>query len=270
MTEQDIIPHGLLWIHKFSRGSRKKKLILIQGCFHSDNYPEIDYSAWTRSCRRAGFQGTINGFFKESLDYESILEEYAHGLGDIMKKCEEKDRTDLTAEIIQKTREQWLDSKSKATAAGEELACMIALLHDPEKIILMGYSLGCRCIKACLEALAEKGIEVSEAHLLGGAIASGESWEKASRAVRGEITSYYSKNDAILQIPYHAVELITGIVPPRDKDRTLTSLPPGLLNFSVGLKGITWPGKKVKNIDVSAFINSHGDFEKNLHHFITF
>jgi len=37
-----------------------------------------------------------------------------------------------------------------------------------------------------------------------------------------------------------------------------------------GLKGIARPGKKLKNIDASDFVNRHAGFEENIHHFIKF
>ncbi|MEA1926802.1 MAG: DUF726 domain-containing protein [Candidatus Auribacterota bacterium] len=158
----------------------------------------------------------------------------------------------------------------KAIAAGEELAGRIASIRDPGKVILMGHSLGCRTIKTCLENLSDKRIKVKEVHLLGAALPAGESWARASRAVRGEITNYYSKNDTILQIPYHAAELLSGLAAPRKEDRALPAIPVGIPLSPAGLKGINWSGNKLKNINVSDSVDRHPGFEENLHHFIKF
>lgn len=269
MTNKNKIHYDLTRILKPLPASRGEKLILIHGSFHSQNFRGKDFRAWTRSCRRAGFRGEISGFSWESFDYGSLLEDFANGLADVARKGI-RGTPDLAGRILQGSRKRWLDSKAKAVDAGEELAGRINSLGDPEKVILMGHSLGCRTIKTCLEKLAEQIIEIKEVHLLGAAVPASESWARASRAVRGEITNYYSKNDAILQIPYHAAELFSGLTVPGKKDRALPTAPRKLLNPPAGLKGIRWSGKKLKNIDVSSFVNRHAGFEENLNHFINF
>jgi len=181
-----------------------------------------------------------------------------------------KGAPDLATRAIKGSRERWLESKAKAEAAGEELAGRFAHLPSPDKVILMGHSLGCRAIKTCLENLADDEIKVREVHLLGAAVPAGESWTRASRAVRGVITNYYSKNDNILNIPYHAAELLSGIRGPKNRDLDFPAIPAGFSVSPAGLKGISRSGKKIKNIDVSAFVNRHAGFEENLHRFIKF
>ncbi len=251
------------------RGSRGNKLILIHGCFHTRGFREKDYRVWARSCRKAHFRGGISGFSWESFDYGALLVDFAEGLTNVVRKGL-RGAADLAEQAIKGSVERWRDSKAKAVAAGEELAGRISSIRDPGKIILMGHSLGCRAIKTCLEKLEEEGIKVKEVHLLGAALPAGESWDKASRAVRGDITNYYSKNDAILQIPYHTAELIHDLTAAAKKDRALKTMPAGLLNSPAGLKGISRSGKKVKNIDVSDFVDRHTGFEENLPRFIKF
>ena len=160
ITEQSKMHYDLTRILKSLPGSRGEKLILIHGCFHSRVFRGKDYRVWARSCRRAGFRGEINGFSWESFDYGALLEDFAEGLADVVRKGL-RSATDLAERAIKGSRERWRDSKEKAMAAGEELSVRITSLRDPGKVILMGHSLGCRAIKACLEVRSERGMPLT-------------------------------------------------------------------------------------------------------------
>ncbi|MFH1039166.1 MAG: DUF726 domain-containing protein [PVC group bacterium] len=269
MTEQNKVHSDLIRILKSLPGSRGEKLILIHGCFHSREFRDKDYRAWAHSCRRAGFRGEIDGFYWESFDYAALLEDFAEGLAGVVRKGF-KGAADLAVQALHGSRERWQDSKAQAISAGEELARHVSSTGSSEKVILMGHSLGARVIKTCLESLAKGGTEVKKVYLLGAAVPSGESWAGTSRAVLGEIINCYSTNDAVLQIPYHAAELLSGIADTDGGNRAVQKMPAGLLDSPAGLRGIAKAGKKVANVDVSNFVDRHNGFEKTLHRFVKF
>jgi len=252
-------------LKKAARGGGGEELYLIHGCFHGCSILNKDYDVWARNCRKAGFRGSILGVHWESLDYAVLLEDLASALAKLPISGWGF-AVDLGASALKSARERWADSREEAVAAGRKLADMLCSRRGSIRTVLMGHSLGCRLVKACLEGLAGRRRAVERAFLLGAAVPAGESWRNASRGVRVDIANYYSEHDAVLKMPYHAAELLTRLSQEGLKkiDRT------GLLKPPAGLRGIDRPGRKIVNVDVSWAVSAHDEFEKKLAGYLKF
>jgi hypothetical protein len=177
----------------------------------------------------------------------------------------------LAGKILDGTRENWEEAKALAETAGAELAGKIGGCRRPVR--LMGHSLGCRAVKACLENLEPGGLKGGSVYLLGAAVPVGESWERAAAAVEGKIFNYYSRSDPVLKYPYRTAELlkILSLLERRVPKNLLELLPrPGRRKIAAGRMGIEKDWGKIVNKDVSDSVSGHGDFERRLPRFLRF
>lgn len=113
------------------------------------------------------------------------------------------------------------------------------------KFILVGHSLGCRVISSCLEELSITNYrEVSEIHLLGGAIGNNEDrWNRVKKPVSGNIYNYSCQNDNVLKTLYKVGTFFA-------------SKPIGTHPIEIG---------GVVNIDVTESVSGHMDYKNKAH-----
>jgi pimeloyl-ACP methyl ester carboxylesterase len=109
-----------------------------------------------------------------------------------------------------------------------------------ESFTLVGHSLGGRVIYYALQALAtRRDIKIHDVILLGAAVGRKDDagWRTAQTAITGKIYNCYSSNDGVLRYLYQFLNL----------------------KFSdpAGLRPITYPGRKIENVDCSDLVGSH-------------
>jgi hypothetical protein len=146
--------------------------------------------------------------------------------------------------IMNLIKNPWLTAMVKAMVTGSLIAALMARTNNKDGFILMGNSLGTRVIYYALEALSTQEINcVKDVYLLGGTIdgADIEGWEKAARAVDGNIYNCYSSNDTVLKYLCQPANLF--------------------LTKPIGLGPIEYQDIKIKNIDVSDLVSSHMEYK---------
>lgn len=139
-----------------------------------------------------------------------------------------------------------LYAMKKADKIGEYLGEYI-LMSKRKSFILIGHSFGARIIYFTLKYLSKNHDQkkIKHVHLLGGAIDNKE-WENCSKAVESYIYNYYTEND-----------------------KTLTKLGKLFRSDPIGVYAIENDDEKIKNIDVSPYIDSHTNYKPNISKFIT-
>ncbi len=279
--------HSLVLLERARPGAAGEELILVHGCLHGRGVRVKDYREWAQSCREAGFQGGVRGYYWDSIDPLRLIRFLAGVV--VGSRAEVDDPTPapsrpkkrkllakagglavkvgpaLLRGTLNETGKWWEEADSLARSAGADLAGKVRR-RTGSRIFLMGHSLGCRVVKTCLEELGP-GAGVGSVYLLGAAVPAGESWDRAAAAVEGKIYNCYSRRDLILRFPYRAAGLprIEGPL-----ERWLLENLPGILPLSrrrrpaAGRAGIESGGGKIVNLDLTEAVRRHGDFERGL------
>jgi hypothetical protein len=143
----------------------------------------------------------------------------------------------LAADIA---RNPWHTAKVRADSTGVALAGLLART-DVESYILVGHSLGARAMVTTAQTLATKsdGPKVDTVHTLGAAIGAKGDWRILNDAVTNAVYNYYSTNDNVLKYLYSIAE--AG-------------------EQSAGLRGFASKFPKIRDRNVSRFVNSHSDY----------
>jgi hypothetical protein len=141
----------------------------------------------------------------------------------------------------------WHTAMVKSMMTGILIADLIARTNNEDGFTLMGHSLGTRVIYYALQALStRKDICIKDVFLLGGTVdrLDIEGWEKAAKAVSGNIFNCYSSNDAILKYLCQPANLF--------------------LSKPIGLGPIDYKDNKINNFDVTGIVSSHMEYKNNL------
>ena len=138
----------------------------------------------------------------------------------------------------------WHVAKNRADKTGVILADLLARTNA-NSYVLVGHSLGARVMVIAAQSLGTKkdGPRIEAAHLTGAAIGAKSDWRTLTASVDDAIYNYYSNNDKILKYLY-------GTAMGGQK--------------AAGLIGFTPCPPKLKNIDVSARVESHSDYYTKL------
>jgi hypothetical protein len=138
----------------------------------------------------------------------------------------------------------WHVAKNRAEKTGAVVADLIART-DADSYVLIGHSLGARAMVFAAQVLGTKagGPRVQDAHLLGAAIGAKGDWHALISRVDGAVYNYHSVNDGILKFVYPAAEAGQG---------------------AAGFRGFRRAPEKVQNIDVSAEVETHFAYVKNV------
>ncbi|MCF6147140.1 MAG: DUF726 domain-containing protein [Candidatus Kuenenia sp.] len=139
----------------------------------------------------------------------------------------------------------WHISMVKAQMTGVLLADLIARTNNIDGFVLMGHSLGARVIYYLLEALSTKNISpINDVYLLGGAVDRKDidGWEKALKAVNGNLINCYSSNDNTLKFLYQGAN--------------------ALVSRPIGLGDIEVIDNKLINKDTTSIIAGHMKYKE--------
>jgi len=153
------------------------------------------------------------------------------------------------AQVIALATNPWHTAMVKAEQTGVLLADILKRCNQQD-FILIGHSLGARVIYNCLSTLATtKNKNIHSVHLLGGAIDNDSTyWTCAQEAVKYKIYNYHTKDDLILKYLYSV----------------------GTFFSSSPIGRNTIHASKVKNINVSGYVNGHMDFKQNFYEYHPF
>lgn len=138
----------------------------------------------------------------------------------------------------------WHVAKNRADKTGVVLADLIART-DVGSYVLVGHSLGARVMAVAAEALGTKpdGPRIEAAHLLGAAVRSKSDSEALTAHVDDAVYNYFSSNDKVLKYLYAFAQ--GG-------------------QAAAGLKGFSPESPQLKNIDVSAQVDGHSEYQQNV------
>lgn len=139
----------------------------------------------------------------------------------------------------------WHVAKNRADKTGVILADLLARTAE-DSYVLIGHSLGARAMVVAAQALSTKpgGPRVQAAHLLGPAIGAKSDWHSLTAKVDDAVYNYFSKNDPILKLVYPTAQ--AG-------------------QISAGFSGFVPVVDRLKNVDVSDFVESHHGYHANVH-----
>lgn len=136
----------------------------------------------------------------------------------------------------------WHSAMLNAEKVGALLAEAISRTEG-QTFTIIGHSLGARVAYYALQALATKDEQfVEDAILMGAAVGATDSseWNRATKAVKGNITNCYSTNDQVLNLLYKAANV--GLSSPAGRQ---------------AVSGIA-------NLDCTDFIEGHNTWKENL------
>ncbi|WP_244259544.1 DUF726 domain-containing protein [Rathayibacter sp. VKM Ac-2759] len=138
----------------------------------------------------------------------------------------------------------WHVAKNRADKTGVIVGDLLART-DAESYVLVGHSLGARLMVVAAEALGTKpgGPRIESAHLLGAAIGAKSNWDALTAAVDEGVYNYHSTHDNILKLLYRTAQ--AG-------------------ETAAGLVGFTPTSSKIQNIDVSADVRTHFEYQKKV------
>ena len=229
------LPFELEEINSNLPGGRGRGIILIHGFL---NTRRDSYSVWINSLRTAGWKGSIFGFWWDAgnpmlkhlvclmmlLGHPGVKIGAALYLKEVWDKARrEADNTGrLFGKYLMHNRPRWTRNK----------------------LILMSFSLGTHVTCRALEAGRNSNKFIAdEAFLYGGAFPIRAPWPTIAGGVRTEIHNHFSNHDEILRYLYPL-----GV---KKNERP-----------SIGLHPINSKSPKIKDWDVSDFVQSHGDYER--------
>lgn len=139
----------------------------------------------------------------------------------------------------------WHTAKVKADRTGVALAGLLART-DAKSYVLIGHSLGARVAATAAETLAtsKTGPKIDTVHLLGAAVGSKGDWRLLDKAITGAVHNYHSSNDGVLKYAYRTAQ--GG-------------------QSAVGFVGIRTDFARIHDHDVSALVDGHSMYLKNVH-----
>nr|XP_032824222.1 transmembrane and coiled-coil domain-containing protein 4 isoform X2 [Petromyzon marinus] len=151
----------------------------------------------------------------------------------------------LAANIIDNP---WDVCLNRAAETGKQLArVLLSRQQGKRPVTLIGFSLGARVIFYCLEEMAkEKGCEgiVEDAVLLGAPVqSSAKRWDPIARVVSGRITNGYCRGDWLLKFLYRSSSVQLNVA---------------------GLQPVCTDSRQINNVDLSAVVNGHMDYMKEM------
>ena len=137
----------------------------------------------------------------------------------------------------------WHVAKNRADKTGVVLADLLART-TAESYVLVGHSLGARAMAVAAQTLGTKsdGPRVEAVHLTGAAIGAKGDWSTLTARVNDAVYNYHSTNDNVLKYLYAVAQI----------------------SQAAGLNGFTPSAPRLKNIDVSAQVESHSDYYANV------
>lgn len=138
----------------------------------------------------------------------------------------------------------WHVAKNRADKTGVIVGDLLART-ETDSYVLIGHSLGARVMIVAAEALSTKpgGPRIRAAHLLGAAIGARSNWDAMTAAVDEAVYGYHSTNDNVLKYVYRTVQ--GG-------------------QAAAGCEGFKPASSKLINIDVSAGVKTHFDYQGNV------
>lgn len=138
----------------------------------------------------------------------------------------------------------WHVAKNRADKTGVIVGDLLART-ETESYVLIGHSLGARAMVVAAEALGTKpgGPRIQAVHLLGAAIGAKSNWDALTGAVDDAVYGYHSSNDNVLKFVYKMVQ---------------AGQP------AAGCVGFRPASGKLVNVDVSADVLSHFDYQDNV------
>jgi len=138
----------------------------------------------------------------------------------------------------------WHVAKNRADKTGVIVGDLLART-TADSYVLIGHSLGARVMVVAAETLGSKpgGPRIQSAHLLGTAIGARSDWARLTSAVDEAVHGYHSANDNILKFVYKAVQVGES---------------------AAGLEGFHPESRKLQNIDVTAQVKSHFEYQENV------
>lgn len=138
----------------------------------------------------------------------------------------------------------WHVAKSRADKTGVIVGDLLART-DAESYVLIGHSLGARVMVVAAQTLGTKpdGPRVQSAHLLGAAIGAKSNWDGLTAAVDDVVYGYHSTTDNVLKYVYKTAQ--AG-------------------ETAAGLHGFKPDSSKLQNVNVSAQVKTHFDYQDNV------
>ncbi len=138
----------------------------------------------------------------------------------------------------------WHVAKSRADKTGVIVGDLLART-DAESYVLIGHSLGARAMVVAAQTLGTKpgGPRIESAHLLGAAIGAKSNWDSLTAGVDGVVYGYHSSTDNVLKYVYKSAQ--GG-------------------ETAAGLGGFIPDSSKLQNVDVSADVKTHFDYQDNV------
>ncbi|MCK8467826.1 TMCO4 family protein [Microbacterium sp. KSW4-16] len=138
----------------------------------------------------------------------------------------------------------WHVAKSRADKTGVIVGDLLART-DAESYVLIGHSLGARVMVVAAQTLGTKpgGPRIQSAHLLGAAIGAKSNWDGLTAAVDDVVYGYHSTTDNVLKYVYKTAQ--AG-------------------ETAAGLHGFKPDSSKLQNVDVSAQVKTHFDYQDNV------
>lgn len=138
----------------------------------------------------------------------------------------------------------WHVAKSRADKTGVIVGDLLART-DAESYVLIGHSLGARVMVVAAQTLGTKpgGPRIQSAHLLGAAIGAKSNWDGLTAAVDDVVYGYHSTTDNVLKYVYKTAQ--AG-------------------ETAAGLHGFKPDSSKLQNVNVSAQVKTHFDYQDNV------
>ncbi|WP_084515770.1 DUF726 domain-containing protein [Microbacterium luticocti] len=138
----------------------------------------------------------------------------------------------------------WHVAKSRADKTGVLLGDLLART-EADSYVLIGHSLGARVMVVAAQALGSKqdGPRLQSVHLLGAAIGAKSNWDGLTAAVEDMVYCYHSTTDNVLKYVYKTAQ--AG-------------------ETAAGLAGFTPTSTKLQNVDVTAHVQTHFDYQDNV------
>ena len=138
----------------------------------------------------------------------------------------------------------WHVAKSRADKTGVIVGDLLART-DAESYVLIGHSLGARVMVVAAQTLGTKlgGPRIQSSHLLGAAIGAKSNWDGLTAAVDDVVYCYHSTTDNVLKYIYKTAQAGEA---------------------AAGLAGFTPASSKLQNVNVSAQVKTHFDYQDNV------
>lgn len=138
----------------------------------------------------------------------------------------------------------WHVAKSRADKTGVIVGDLLART-DVDSYVLIGHSLGARVMVVAAQTLGTKpgGPRIQSAHLLGAAIGAKSNWDGLTAAVDDVVYGYHSTTDNVLKYVYKTAQ--AG-------------------ETAAGLAGFEPDSSKLQNVNVSAQVKTHFDYQDNV------